>query len=261
MTRWTHLAYLPVLAAALLIPVSGATAANTQNGASKKAAADPYAACMAAARIHPDEALKQAHAMWKAGDKAASRHCVATAMLSMGRPAQAAKVLDDLAAAVKDAPADQRAELSAQAGRAWLDAGHADKAAAAFTRALKAKPGDPQFLMARAVAWGAAGKDFKALDDLNRVIQHAPGNADAHVLRAAAYRREGAADLAQQDLDTALKLAPKLADAWLELGLLRKSRNNIAGARAALEKAAKLGGRSGTAEAARAALTKLGNRG
>lgn len=220
-----------------------------------------YGLCMAQARAHPEAALKLAEAMQERGTHAPARHCRAAALLGLGRPAEAAEELDALDELVKDVPAGERAELAAQAGRAWLDAGEAAKAVAAFGRALALKPDDTGLLMARAVARGAAGQEFEALDDLNRVIEVAPNRADARVLRAAAYRRVDAPELAHEDLRMALRLNPKLADAWLELGLLRAQRGDLTGARTALKKAIELDPGGTTGDTAQGTLERLSGAG
>lgn len=216
-----------------------------------------YGVCMAQAREHAEAALKLAKAMHERGTTAPARHCRATALLALGRSTEAAQELDALGEIVTGAPAGERAELAAQAGRAWLESGDAGKAAAAFGRALALKPDDTALLLARAVARGAAGKEFEALDDLNRVVEIAPDRADARVLRAAAYRRVDAPELAQEDLRIALRLNPKLADAWLELGLLRAGRGDIAGAGAALKKAIRLDPGGATGSTAQGTLDRL----
>lgn len=249
----------PVLVALVLAlaatPVLAATKSKPK--APARPGVDPYTACMEKARTAPDEALKQAQALWKAGAKTPSRHCVATALLSMGRAAQAAKVLDDLVHDLKDAPKDQVAELSAQAARAWLDAGNTTKAEAAFGRAIALRPKDAGLLVERAIARGAAGHDWKALDDLNRAVELAPGDALARVLRGAAYRRVGAPDLALENLQAALRLAPNDADAWLELGLLHQSQGRKTQAEQAFNRAIALDPKGATGRTAAAARKRL----
>jgi tetratricopeptide (TPR) repeat protein len=200
---------------------------------------------MAVARTAPDQALKQAKALWAAGHRAASRHCVGTALLKKGRAAQAAKVLFDLAQDSRGAPAADRAELYIQAAGAWIEAGRADRA------------DDAALYIARAVARGAQGKNFEALEDLNSAIERAPGNAEAWVLRAAAWRRVGSLDLARQDIAASLKLAPQAPSAWLEQGLVLEASDDRDGARAAFTKAVMLDPEGTTGVTTRAALKRL----
>jgi Flp pilus assembly protein TadD len=216
-----------------------------------------YEACMAVARTAPDQALKQAKALWAAGHRAASRHCVGTALLKKGRAVQAAKVLFDLAQDSRGAPAADRAELYIQAAGAWIEAGRADRADGAYSVALSLRPGDAALYIARAVARGAQGKNFEALEDLNSAIERAPGNAEAWVLRAAAWRRVGSLDLARQDIAASLKLAPQAPSAWLEQGLVLEASDDRDGARAAFTKAVMLDPDGTTGVTARAALKRL----
>ncbi len=227
------------------------------------AAADPpgrdddYAACMALAGRAPEAALARSEAMWKTGEHGAARHCLATALLSMGRSDEAAKVLDDLAQGMAAPHVAERAEVLAQAGRAWLDAGLAGRAVASYTRALAATPDDTRLLIERAVALGAADRDFEALDDLNRAIELNPASAEAHALRGAAYRRVGALELAFENLSAALNLDPDHAEAWLELGLLYASHGDPVEARRALDRVITLDGAGAAGQSARAALRRL----
>ncbi|MGE0652137.1 MAG: hypothetical protein AB7P12_10350, partial [Alphaproteobacteria bacterium] len=189
-----------VLAAAIAASVHAPTSYAAQDANAQEA----YALCMELAQRAPDEALAKAETLHKAGYAAPSRHCLATALLTLGRTAQAAKVFFELARDFKDLPASERAEAYGQAGRAWLEAGDVTKAETAFGAALKVAPNDVLRLIDRAIARGAQGKDFEALDDLNRAVDLAPRNADARILRAAASRRDGAGELAALDIDAAL---------------------------------------------------------
>lgn len=252
-----HTLVLPGLVSVVLALAAPSGPALAAGKAARKPAPNPYTACMALARRAPEQAIKRSHALWKAGDRDASRHCLATALLAMGRAAEAAKVLNGLARDVRDAPAAQRAELWAQAARAWLDASRPDKAEAAFTKALELTPDDARLRIERAVARGAEGHDWEALDDLNRAVELAPRNATARVLRGAAYRRVGAPDLAIENLQEALRLDPGDADAWLELGLVHRGQGKRTAARQAFARAIALDPRGATGQAARAALARL----
>jgi tetratricopeptide (TPR) repeat protein len=245
-----------VLSAAILVAgVAGGSAGAAPSGARVEEA---YALCMELARRAPDDALARAEALHKAGHAAPSRHCLATALLTLGRAAQAARVFFDLARDLKDLPASERSESYGQAGRAWLEAGDTAKAEAAFAAALKIAPNDVLRLVDRAIARGAQGKDFEALDDLNRAVELAPRNADARILRAAASRRVGAGELAEVDIDAALGIDPESPAAWLERGLLAESRKQTAAARAAFAQAVALDPEGPSGLTARAALARLG---
>ncbi len=217
-----------------------------------------YATCMELARRAPHDAIAQAESLYKAGATQASRHCLATALLTLGRAAQAAKVFGDLARDMRVADATERAEAFGQAGRAWLEAGDVKKAEAAFNDALAASPNDVLRLIDRAIARGSQGKDFEALDDLNRAVELAPNVADARILRAAANRRVGAGELADIDIAAALQIDPDSPAAWLEKGLLAESRQQIRDAQAAFRRAAELDPEGPSGLTARSALRRTG---
>jgi tetratricopeptide (TPR) repeat protein len=244
----------PILAVAtLLLAVAPAARAADANAGAEAS----YAACMELARRAPDDALVRAEGLMKAGFAAPARHCLGTALLTLGRAAQAAKVFLELARGFKDVAPSERAEAFGQAGRAWLEAGDAARAEAAYGEALALAPNDVLRLIDRAIARGALKRDFAALDDLNQALELAPDSIDARILRAAANRRAGAPDLAEEDIKAALAQDPESPAAWLERGLLAQSRQRTAEARAAFKKAATLdpGGPSGIT--ARAALARL----
>lgn len=255
-------ACLPFLALCALLAAAPGRAAEPgpRPGPQPGPQEDAYGACMAAARTAPEAAITQAEALWKAGAGTASRHCLATALLSMGRAAQAAKVFGDLARDLGQAAAADRAELHGQAGRAWLDAGDAARAEEAFTAALGLAPDDAVRLIDRAIARGARGRDFEALEDLDRAVALAPGSTDALILRAAALRRVGQAALAAEDIAAALARDPESAAAWLERGLLREDAGDREGARQAFSKAALFDPEGPSGAAAKAALRRLGAR-
>jgi tetratricopeptide (TPR) repeat protein len=242
----------------LAAAIGGVTAAPVPAVAQGAKVEEAYALCMELARRAPDDALAKAEALHKAGHGAPSRHCLATALLTLGRAAQAARVFFELARDFKDLPASERAEAYGQAGRAWLEAGDVARAEAAFSAALKVAPNDVLRLIDRAIARGAQGKDFEALDDLNRAVELAPRNADARILRAAASRRVGAGQLAEIDIDAALSIDPESPAAWLERGLLAESRKQTAAARAAFAKAMALDPEGPSGLTARAALARIG---
>ncbi|MFM2130187.1 MAG: hypothetical protein RL477_1733 [Pseudomonadota bacterium] len=233
----------------------GAAAADEQKSRANEAA---YVTCMELARRAPQDAIARAEGLYKAGAQQPSRHCLATALLTLGRAAQAAKVFLDLARDMTGAEPAERSEAFGQAGRAWLEAGEVARAEAAYSEALGFAPNDALRLIDRAIARGAQGRDFEALDDLNRAVELAPGVTDARILRAAANRRVGAGELADVDIAEALRIDPGSAAAWLEKGLLAQSRKRPAEARAAFARAVELDPSGPTGLTAVAALKKLG---
>src|SRR5437660_4330541 len=89
-----------------------------------------YTDCMALARKEPLKALPVAE-KWKAeGGGLGARHCVALAMFEAGKPGQAAAQFEAIARDLGQERPGLRAELWAQAGQAWMEAGQAENAAA-----------------------------------------------------------------------------------------------------------------------------------
>lgn len=246
------IAIMALLAAPALCQPAQAAAAQGAEAA--------YAACMELARRAPNDAIARAEGLYKSGATAPSRHCLATALLTLGQVRQAAKVFLDLARDMKGADPAERSEAYGQAGRAWLEAGEAARAEAAFAEALGVAPNDVLRLIDRAIARGAQGRDFEALDDLNRAVDLAPNVPDARILRAAANRRVGAGELAEIDIETALRLDPASPAAWLEKGLLAQSRERISEARAAFARAARIDATGPSGLTAAAALRRMDQR-
>ena len=90
-----------------------------------------YTECMAQARKEPLKALPLAEKWNAEGGGLGARHCVAVAMFEGGRALQAATQFEAIARDLGQERPGLRAELWAQAGQAWLEAGQAENAAAA----------------------------------------------------------------------------------------------------------------------------------
>ena len=102
-----------------------------------------YSECMTLARSEPLKALPVAEKWHGEGGGLAARHCVAVAMYEAGRYSQAAAQFEAIA---RDMGADRpglRAELWGQAGQAFIEAGAADKAAEAQSRASTSRATTP----------------------------------------------------------------------------------------------------------------------
>ena len=193
--------------------------------------AKDYAACLALTESDPDKALDRARKLWQGGAGAASRHCVALALIAKGRHFEAAKTLERLAKQGDGTVIKLKGEILAQAGQAWLMAGEGKRAIAAFTGAIALKPGDIELLIDRAIAYGHEGRYGEAVDDLNRVLDKEQGRASAYLLRANAYRRLGRLGLAARDVGHALTLKPNYGEALLERGIIRHLQNDTDAAR------------------------------
>lgn len=191
-----------------------------------------YRACFERIATEPAEAFEQAMVWRDHGGGNLAHHCVAAALLALGQPAVAADRLEQLALTARNAPPAVRARLLSQAGQAWLISRLADRAHAALTMALEIAPDLPDLLVDRAVTLAAARNYWEAIDDLNRALDIQPRYGIALALRAAAYRFVDSLDLAMEDAEEAVRQAPNLPEAYLERGILRRLRGNVAGARA-----------------------------
>jgi len=218
-----------------------------------------YAACMALARDHPQDAYDSAGTWLAEGGGAPARHCQAVALIGLNRFAEAADLLTAVAndLASTNIRKDLLAGLYGQAAQAWLMAGDGNRAMQAENAAISLTPDDVELYIDRAVVLVSTGKYWEAIDDLNRANELAPDRADILVLRASAYRYVEGQELAQEDINRAIALDPNNAEAYLERGILEVMAGNREAARSDFVQAATLEPDSPTAEAAQARLQQL----
>lgn len=216
---------------------------------------ESYRACMALAREKPKDGEERALGMIALKGGAPARHCLATALLNLGKYADAADTLVDVAVETRDPV--MRIEALGQAGNVWVMAGDLPRAVATFTEAIRLKDNDPDLYIDRAIALAAATNYFEAIDDLDRAIELDSKRAEAYVFRATAYRYVDAFDLAVQDVEAALALKPGLPEALVERGALRRISGNDAGARADWIAVLQRAPESPAADSARENLAKL----
>ncbi len=216
---------------------------------------ESYRACMTLAREKPKDGEERALGMIALKGGAPARHCLATALLNLGRYADAADAYIDVAVATRDPV--MRVEALGQAGNVWVMAGDLPRAVATFGEAIRLKDDDPDLYIDRAIALAAAANYYEALDDLNRALELDPRRAEAFVFRATAYRYVDAFDLAFQDVESALALKPGFPEALVERGALRRLSGNDAGARADWVSVLQRAPESAAGDAARENLAKL----
>jgi tetratricopeptide (TPR) repeat protein len=218
-----------------------------------------YEKCLDAARHAPKDGLAQAEDWRDDGGGFPAEHCAAVALFGLKRFAEAAQRFEALAGAMMKEPAGLRAGAMEQAGQAWLLAGDAKKARAAFDAALGYSPKDPDLFIDRARA-DAEAKDYKtAVADLDRALALAPNRADALIYRGSAYRQQGQLDRARADIEAALKAVPDDVDGLLERGNLRRLAGDAAGAGEDWRRVQKLAPNSPASSAATANLAALGD--
>lgn len=211
-----------------------------------------YDACMALVHERADSALEAALAWEQEGGGSSARHCIAMALAAIGNFGDAADQLEALAWDLPpDTPDTARAQVLAQAGQFWLDAGQPGKADALFSAAVDLAPRDPEIRIDRAMAFAASRRFQDAIVDLSASILMTDNPLEALVLRASAYRQSDRLPEAGEDLERALSLDESHPGALLERGLLRKNAGDAKGARIDWESLLKQHPDSPEAEAAR----------
>jgi tetratricopeptide (TPR) repeat protein len=249
-----------VLALAGATLLLGAILAGPAGAAGRGVAIDEakeYAECMTLARAEPEAAFESALAWQGLGGGEPARHCAAVALIGIGRYAQAALRLEELAQDMGAAAKELRADVLAQTGQAWLMAGNSARAHAAQSAALALDPDNVEILADRSITLATAESYWEAVDDLNQALELAPGRADLLVMRATAYRYLDALGLARDDVDRALALDPGNPDGLVERGVLRRIAGDAAGARDDWLRVLERADGTPAADSARANLEKL----
>jgi tetratricopeptide (TPR) repeat protein len=222
-----------------------------------------YDNCLMMAVKTPGDAFEEALAWQAQGGAEAARHCAAVALLYNNQPEAAAVRLEQLAQDMRLQPPSRRAEVVAQAGRAWMEGRQLSRAVAAYTAGLELAPENPEIWIDRAEAYASAANYWEAIDDLNRAIELDRRRVDAYTFRAAAYRLVNEYGLAMEDANRAVELNPRLADAWLERAILNRLRSDVPAARRDFLQVLTLDPDGPAADAARANIEamelKLGN--
>jgi tetratricopeptide (TPR) repeat protein len=191
-----------------------------------------YTECMTLARREPLRALPAAEKWMAEGGGLGARHCVAIAMFESGRHVQAATQLEAIARDMGSERPGLRAELYAQAGQAWMEAGQAENASAAQSKALGLKGDDPDLWIDRGLSYAAMGAWPRAISDFDRALTLRPRDVDTIVLRAASWRNAGDPTRALSDAQFALRIAPDHSEALLERGFAHLALGDKKGAEA-----------------------------
>ena len=199
-----------------------------------------YAECMQLARTEPLKALPLAEKWIGEGGGLGARHCVAIAMFEAGRFIPAATQFEAIARDMGKERPGLRAELYAQAGQGWMEAGQAENAAAAQSLALELKGNDPDLWIDRGLSYAAMKAWPRAISDFDHALGLRPKDIETLVLRAAAWRNSGDARRALQDAQYALRLAPDHSEALLERGFANLQLGNRSAATADFRKVADL---------------------
>ncbi len=217
---------------------------------------DAYESCLSTLANDPISAVGIAEAWQASGGGEAAAHCRGLALIAVGKPAEGADLLEQLAAA-STAPPLARASVLRQAGQARLMVAQNGKAIEDASEALTLSPGNADLLLIRATAETATGKLGDAVDDVSTALRIDGQRIDALVQRAVLRRELNQLDLAQADIGRALALDPDDADALLERGILRQRMGDIAGARTDWERVMTVDPNSTTADLAAQDLSLL----
>jgi predicted CXXCH cytochrome family protein len=144
--------------------------------------------------------------------------------------------LDRLLAARQPA----EAEWYIQLGNAWLSSGEPRKAATAYERAVRLKPGSVRASQALAQALRASGEVTRAGEVLQRAIQLAPSEAASwYQLGTLAFGSGGLAEALEQ-LEKAVKLDSDLPGAYTTMAAIRAAAGQSDAAQAALREALRI---------------------
>jgi tetratricopeptide (TPR) repeat protein len=199
-----------------------------------------YTECMQLARSEPLRAVPMAEKWIGEGGGLGARHCVAIAMFEAGRFVPAATQLEAIARDMGQDRPGLRAELYAQAGQGWMEAGQAENAAAAQSRAIDLKADDPDLWIDRGLSYAAMKAWPRAISDFDHALDLRAKDVDTIVLRAAAWRNAGDARKALDDAQYALRLGPDHSEALLERGFAYLALGNATAANADFRKVIEL---------------------
>ena len=158
------------------------------------------------------------------GGRPAARQCAALALIELGREAEGAARLEELANAPDAGSLDARAVYLAQSGNAWLLARNPEAAVVTLTNAIKLRPNDGALRKDRARAHVMLKQWDDAGEDLNSALQLSPGgDAEALRMRALVLLKTDRLQEAWEDIDTALKLSPRDVDTVVLRGEIREA--------------------------------------
>jgi cellulose synthase operon protein C len=160
-----------------------------------------------------------------------ARRLLAQAQLALGQVPKALATLQPLL----DSP-EVDAEVLTLAAEAQLQNGNAKAADALFARAARMKPTDPQVRTRLATAALGRESDQFVFTELNTIAAQDSG-ITAEMALVSTYLRRGLTDEALKTLDAIDRKRPKEAGHHMLRGQILAGRNDLAGARKALEAA------------------------
>lgn len=259
------------IAATVQGPISISPAAQAQTSReADRARFDRYAACVEDISVDPTRAYGAA-SQWRSSAKSElettrAMHCEALALSALEAYSSAAKLLLRITKLSRMNEPEQRADLFAQAGHAFLLADKPKRALDAFDAGLgeitlEAAPSPAAVLyMGRSRVFAAQEKWQEAILELDTVLQDMPHHEGALLERAALYRSMGDLIAAAGDLATFMSMWPDRANGLLERGFLRLDARDYAGAKLDFERVVALSPESVEAVRARVELGKMAYR-
>lgn len=246
-----------IMVASTLVLASG-TESNVEL---PELAAQRYADCLTMARQSPKDGVTFA-STWMSeavtdADSRPARHCLAVALIGLGRYDEAAKRLELMALEIPEDRADLQLGLLMQAGQAWTLAGRLRRAEEVQSQAIEIAPREPALYIDRATSRLTREDHWKAVDDLSVALELDPTNVHALLFLASAYRYLDALELAVDYAERAVELDPNYAAGFLERGILRQLNGDLDGARKDWVRVLELEQDGDVAEAARFRLEEM----
>jgi tetratricopeptide (TPR) repeat protein len=218
--------------------------------------------CAEDVRKDANAALASAQASVDKGGGTSARQCLGMAYAMLERWPEAAAAFEHAAAEAERTRDSRRAELSAAAGNAWLAAGDAGKARAAFDAAIAGPLPTPaaegQARLDRARALVSLGDLAAARADLDRAIALLPEESVGWYLSAALAVKEKNLTRAHFDIARAVTLSPNDAAYLLEAGNIAGLSGEVEAAKRLYDRAARAEPESEAGRAAAAALAANG---
>ncbi|NHN91259.1 tetratricopeptide repeat protein [Acetobacter sicerae] len=220
--------------------------------------------CLALLDDDPSDVDDYVSSHMVAGNERAIGHCRAVAEVMTGDALAGAEQLDQLAheaarheAGADDDSTEERANVAADAARAWFAAAMPGKAADAAGYGLTLTPESIALRLLKDRALLQLDQPQTVIRDLTPLADNPLLAAETHRLKAMAEVQTDAITQAQTDIEQSLTLEPDDTTSLLERGIIRQRLNNPEGARADWEKVISLEPDSHEADLARQDLTVL----
>lgn len=220
--------------------------------------------CLALLDDDPSDVDDYVSSHMATGNERAIGHCRAIADVMTGDALAGAEQLDHLAheaarheAGADDDSTEERANVAADAARAWFAAAMPGKAADAAGYGLTLTPESIVLLLLKDRALLQLDQPQTVIRDLTPLADNPLLAAETHRLKAMAEVQTNALTQAKTDIEQSLALEPDDTTSLLERGIIRQRLNNPEGARSDWEKVVSLEPDSHEADLARQDLTVL----